>query len=139
MNFLIIWFLCQNTIESHERCRNQGGHDLTSCSTHYLPDTEWDYACYDKKPYTKYCHIPALNGDSSSPHFSFSEYSYFTADTARKTCEKIGGKVPDLTNEYDALWLVKSVEYLSSYVRFAWPYSLRWASWPVSNIYCKRN
>ena len=81
----------------------------------------------------KYCHIPALNGDSSSPHFAFSEYEYFTADTARKTCEKVGGKVPDLTNEYDALWLVKSVEYLSSYVRFGWPYSLRWASWPVSN------
>ena len=126
-------------LESQERCRNQGGHDLTSCSTSYLPttndpDVEWDYACYDKKPYVKYCHIPALNGDSNSPHFAFSEYDYFTADTARKTCEKVGGKVPDLTNDYDALWLVKSVEYLSSFVRFAWPYSLRWASWPVSNV-----
>ena len=105
---------------------------MTSCSTHYLAETEWDYACFDKKPYVRYCHIPALNGDSSSPHYAFSEYDYFTADTARKTCEKIGGKVPDLTNEYDALWLMKSVEYLSSFVRFAWPYSLRWASWPVS-------
>ena len=106
---------------------------MVSCSTQELPANQWDYACYDKKPYVKFCHIPALNGDSLDPHFSFSAYDYFTADTAHKTCTKIGGKVPDLTKIYDALWLVKSVEYLSSYVRFAWPYSLRWSSWPVSS------
>ena len=131
--FFVINVFLLTVLESQERCRNQGGHDLTSCSTHYLPTTKWDFACYDKKPYVRYCHIPALNGASNKPHFKFSSYSYFTADTAYKTCKQVGGKVPDLNKAYDALWLVKSIEYLSSFVRFAWPYSLRWSSWPVGN------
>ena len=123
-------------LDTHHRCRNLGGHDLTSCSTGSLPDTstQIDYACGQRKPYVRFCHIPALNGDSSEPHFKFTEYNYFTADTAHKTCAKVWGKVPDLPTIYDAIWLIKSIEYLSSFVRFAWPYSLRWASWPVS--YC---
>ena len=121
-------------VDSHERCRNQGGHDLTSCSVSFLPPTEWDGICFDKKPIIKFCHIPGLNGDSNDPHFTFSPYSFFTADTAHKTCEKIGGKVPDLTKEYDALLLAKAIEYLSSFVRFGRPYSLRWTCWPVSSL-----
>ena len=104
---------------------------MVSCSTQDLPANQYDYACYDKKPYVKFCHIPALNGDSTDPHFAFAPYEYFTADTAHKTCEKIGGKVPDLSNKYDAFFLMKAIEYLSSFVRFGRPFSLRWTSWPV--------
>merc|ERR1712020_25853 len=98
--------------DSHHRCRNQGGHDLTSCSTYLVPDTstQLDYACGERKPYVRFCHIPGLNGDSSEPHFRFSDYSYFTADTAHKTCANVGGKVPDLTSIYDTIWLIKSIE-----------------------------
>ena len=123
---------CTLVLDAHHRCRNQGGHDLTSCSTGSLPDGQLDYACGERKPYVRFCHIPGLNGDSNEPHFKFSDYSYFTADTAHKTCANVGGKVPDLTTIYDTIWLIKSIEYLSSFVRFGWPYSLRWASWPVS-------
>ena len=87
----------------------------------------------DEKPYFRYCHIPSLNGDSSDPHFSFTPYDHFTAETAHKVCNEIGGKLPGVGKEYDALWLAKSVSYLSSFVRYAWPYSLRWSSWPVSS------
>ena len=104
---------------------------MTSCSKTILPVTQWDYACFDKKPFIKYCHIPALNGESSGPHFSFTPYKYFTADTAHKTCDKIGGKVPDLDKKYDAFFLMKAIEYLSSFVRFGRPFSLRWTCWPV--------
>ena len=109
---------------------------MVSCSTYDFDDGQIDYACGSRKPYLKYCHIPALNGDDNEPHFSFSPYKYFTADTARQTCEEIGGKLPHLKNEHDDLWLIKSVEYLSSFVRFGWPYSLRWSSWPVKTEYC---
>ena len=104
---------------------------MTTCTTIVLPSTQWDHACFDKKPFIKYCHIPAFNGNSGDPHFSFTQHSYFTADTAHKTCEKIGGKVPDLNNKYDAFFLMNAIEYLSSFVRFGRPFSLRWTSWPV--------
>ena len=106
---------------------------MASCSQKNLPASQWDYACHDKMPYVKYCHIAAMNGDPNETHFTFSPYKYFTADTARETCEKMGAKLPRVRKEYDALWLLRAVEYLSSYVRFAWPYSLRFASWPVSS------
>ena len=110
---------------------------MATCSTHKFEDTskQWDHACYDRQPYLRYCHIPALNGDSSDAHFSFTPYTYFTADTARKTCKKIGGKVPGLSKSYDSLWLSRAIAYLSSFVRFARPYSLRWATWPVRRLF----
>ena len=104
---------------------------MTSCSTSYLPSTEWDFACFDKKPLVRICHIPAFNDDTSDPHFAFTPYSFFTADMAHRTCEKIGGNVPNLSKEYEALYLAMAIEYLSSFVRLGRPYSLRWASWPV--------
>ena len=51
---------------------------------------------------------------------------------ARVTCEKVGGKVPSLISQLDTIWFIKAVEFLSSFVRFGWPYSYRWSSWPVS-------
>ena len=83
----------------------------------------------------KFCHIPAFNGDSKSPHFSFTPHSYFTADTAHRTCKEVGGKVPELSKEYDIFMLIRAIEYLSSFVRLARPYSLRWSSWPVSKMF----
>ena len=129
-----------NSLEPHHRCRNLGGHDMASCSKKNLPTSQWDYACHDKMPYVKYCHIAAMNGDSNETHFEFTPYNHFTAETARKTCEKMGAKLPGVRKEYDALWLLRAVEYLSSHVRFAWPFSLRWTSWPVStSIWTKTN
>ena len=120
-----------HSVGSQHRCRNQGIHDLTSCSTSYLPSTEWDPACSDKKPGVWFCHIPALNEESTDIHFSFTPYSYFTSYLVNKTCDKMGGKAPDFSKECDALWPAKSIEYLSSFVRFGRPWPLKWLCWPV--------
>lgn len=117
--------LFKHSLGPQDRCRNQGIHDLTSCSTSYLPSTEWDPACSDKKPVDRFCHIPALNEESYDIHFAFTPYSYFTSYFANKTCDKMGGKAPDLSTEYDILWLEKRIEYLSSFVRFGRSYSLK--------------
>ena len=113
--------LFKHSLGPQHRCRNQGIHDFTSCSTSYLPSTEWDPACSDKKPGVRFCHIPALNEESTDIHFSFTPYSYFTSYLVNKTCDKMGGKAPDFSKECDALWPAKSIEYLSSFVRFGRP------------------
>ena len=126
----------------HHRCRNLGGLDMSSCSTDRNPTLEdsacngyptpcyqLDHACGENKPYVQYCHIPAL-----APNYTFSQFEYFTADSAYDTCEKVGGKVPNLGSEQDALWFVKTIEYISSFVRFGWPFSLRYSTWPVSYL-----
>ena len=126
----------------HHRCRNLGGLDMSSCSTDRNPllddsacggaDTpcyQLDHACGENKPYVQYCHIPAL-----APNYTFSQFEYFTADSAYETCSKVGGSVPSLEVEQDALWFVKTIEYISSFVRFGWPFSLRYSTWPVSYV-----
>ena len=117
--------LFKHFLGPQQRYRNQGIHDLTSCSTSYLPSTEWDLACSYKKPGVRFCHILALNEESFDIHFSFTPYSYFTSYFVNKTCDKMGGNAPDLSKEYDALWPAKSIEYLSSFVRFGRQYSFR--------------
>ena len=123
----------------HHRCRNLGGLDMSSCSTYKnarvsevnpnSADDSYilDHACGENKPYVQYCHIPAL-----APNYTFTQFEYFTADSAYDTCEKVGGIVPNLGTEQDALWFVKTIEYISSFVRFGWPFSLRYSTWPVS-------
>ena len=124
----------QTILAPHHRCRNLGGLDMSSCSTDRNPQLDdgsyiLDQACGENKPYVQYCHIPAL-----SPNYTFSPYEYFTADTAHQTCAKVGGIVPNLDTEQDALWFVKTVEYLSSFVRFGRPFTLRYSTWPVSIV-----
>ena len=104
---------------------------MTSCSQIHQPDGPYDYACEYYKPYVRYCHISALNGPANVSHFKFTPYEYFNLDMALTTCANVGGKVPSLTTELDAIWFIKAVEYLSSFVRFGWPYSYKWSSWPV--------
>ena len=94
-SLLCYLILFQHSLGPQHRCRNQGVHDLTSCSTSYLPSTEWDPAYSDEKPGVRFCHIPALNEESSDIHFAFTPYSYFTSYFANKTCDKMGGKAPD--------------------------------------------
>ena len=130
-SLLCYLILLTHFLGPQHRCRNQGIHDLTSCSTSYLPSTEWDPACSDKKPGVRFCHIPALNEESTDIHFSFTPYSYFTSYLVNKTCDKMGGKAPDFSKECDALWPAKSIEYLSSFVRFGRPWPLKWLCWPV--------
>ena len=124
--------ILQFSSDYYHRCRNQGGHDFAPCSQLYQPNGQFDYACEYYKPYARYCHIPGLNGPSNTTHFEFTPFESFDSDLARITCEKVGGKVPSLISLLDTIWFIKAVEYLSSFVRFGWPYSYRWSSWPVS-------
>ena len=122
-----------NISDAIHRCRNRGGTDLTHCSSSQTfpgsPPTERDLICGDKKPLLRYCHIVALNG--AGTHFSFTEYEYFTADSAHTTCEEVGGSVPSLKNQLDAIYLQTTMEYLLGFVSMGWPFSLKWISWPV--------
>ena len=71
----------------------------------------------------------ALSGD-----YDFTDYSYFTSDTAYSVCEKVGGSVPTLKDELDAIWLQDTIRYLSNFVSVNSPFSLRWITWPVSIV-----
>ena len=125
------------------RCRNRGGTDLTICSTtqRLIPNVRYqgqeaneqkDIICGEYKPLARYCHITALNDASLGQYFAFTNYSYFNAQDAHSTCAEVGGKVPSLTTEMQALRLHSTIENLLGFVRLGWPYSLRWMSWPVS-------
>ena len=95
---------------------------------------EIDPVCGERTPKYRVCHIPALNGGANEVHYEFTEHSYFTADSALAVCEKVGGVLPNLEEELNAIWLKNAMENLSSYVVVGWPFSLRWMTWPVSNI-----
>ena len=116
------------------RCRNRGGHDISSCSTDAVPSGQRDLVCGAYKAYVRYCHVSALNDPSSESYFTFTNYSYFTADSAHTTCAEIGGTVPSIRLQHEELWLETIIEYLSSMVRFNRPYTLKYISWPVSKF-----
>ena len=116
------------------RCRNRGGHDISYCSFDALPSGQGDLACGSRKAYARYCHVSALNDPSSESYFTFTNYSYFTADSAHTTCAEIGGTVPSIRLHHEELWLETIIEYLSSMVRFNRPYTLKYISWPVSRL-----
>ena len=116
------------------RCRNRGGHDITSCSTDLLPSGKRDLICGEYHSYFKYCHISAFNNPSEDVSYSFTDYEYFTVDSAHATCAEIGGKVPSVKNQFDQVNLELVIKYLSSFVRYNRPYSLKYASWPVSYL-----
>ena len=122
------------------RCRNEGGHDLSYCSSvdkfEETSDStkQYDLVCGEFKPRFRVCHISALNGEGSEPHFKFSPYSYFNKQSATDTCAKIGGKLPILEGELDSIWIQKSMEDLMSFVSVGWPFSLKWLTYPVRNI-----
>ena len=116
------------------RCRNRGGHDISSCSTDAVPSGQRDLVCGAYKAYVRYCHVSALNDPSSESYFTFTNYSYFTADSAHTTCAEIGGTVPSIRLQHEELWLELIMEYLSSMVRFNRPYTLKYISWPVSRL-----
>lgn len=129
-------------IDPIRRCRNEGGHDSTVCSAvdtfPIATDSTKQYhpVCGDYIPTFQTCHISALNGEGNEPHFAFTKHSFFNAESAREVCNKIGGHLPILQQELDSIWLQKSMEDLSSFVTLGWPFSLKWLSWPVSNIIC---
>ena len=118
------------------RCRNRGGHDISSCSTDAVPSGHRDLVCGAYKAYVRYCHVSALNDPSSESYFTFTNYSYFTADSAHTTCAEIGGTVPSIRLYHEELLLEATIEYLSSMVRYNRPYTLKYISWPVSRLYC---
>ncbi len=122
------------------RCRNEGGHDLTWCSAvdKYPndPDTtkQYDLVCGEYKPTYQVCHLSALNGEGNEPHFSFTRFPHFNEGDARKVCNAIGGHLPSLQEELQSIWLQKAMEDLLSFVSVGWPFSIKWLTWPVSNI-----
>ena len=73
-----------------------------------------------------------MNDPSQDPYFTFTEYPYFTADSAHTTCAEMGGTVPSVRLQHEEIWLETVIEYLSSMVRFNRPYTLKYMSWPVS-------
>ena len=91
---------------------------------------EMDPQCGDGKPTLRYCHIPALSG-----YYEFTNYSYFTADTAHSICDKVGGSVPMLKEELEAIWLRETIAYLTNHVNVNTPFTIRWITWPVSLYY----
>ena len=100
------------------------------------PVEEIDPICLKKKPAARVCHISALNEDASfsnNANFKFTDYSSFTYDDARSVCQKIGGSIPVLKEELDAVWLRLSMEFLISYVSSGWAFSMKWITWPVRN------
>ena len=120
------------------RCRNEGGHDTSWCSSteEFERDDNYvlkeiDPVCLQAKPKYRDCHISALNGVNVT--FEFTPYSSFTHDAAVSVCEKIGGRLPNFEEELDAVWLQKSMEFLVSYVTVGWGFSMKWITWPVSN------
>ena len=115
------------------RCRNEGGNDVTYCGLEQYGDGYRDVTCGELKPKYRVCHMSAINDQSAEAHFEFTNYSHFTADTARIACENIGGYLPNLEEELDALMLQNALEYITSFVSVGWPFSLRWMTWPVSD------
>ena len=93
-----------------------------------------DIICGEYKPLARYCHITALNDPSVGSYFEFTKYSYFNAEDAHTVCAEVGGKVPSLTTEVEALQLSRAIENLGTFVRLGWPFSLKWMTWPVSNV-----
>ena len=116
------------------RCRNRGGHDISSCSEDTLPSSQRDLVCGAYKAYVRYCHVSALNDPYSESYFTFTNYSYFDAPLAHTTCSEIGGTVPSIRLQHEELWLETIIEYLSSMVRYNRPYTLKYISWPVSKL-----
>ena len=55
---------------------------------------EYDLVCGERKVSYRICHISALGGDTSMPHYEFTPYSYFDYATAEETCRTLGGKLP---------------------------------------------
>ncbi len=94
----------------------------------------YDLVCGEYKPRYRVCHISALNGEGSEPHYDFTPYSYFNKQLAQDTCAKIGGHLPRLQEELESIWIQKSMEDLMSFVSVGWPFSLKWLTYPVSNI-----
>ena len=90
--------------------------------------------CGRRKLAYRYCHVSAVNGPSNGPYFTFTPYEFFTADSAHNTCNEVGGSLPDLKTQFDALFLQGTMEYLLRLVILDWPWSLRWLTWPVSII-----
>ena len=89
--------------------------------------------CITKKPAGRICHISALNGNDDAANFKFTNYSGFTYDDAQTVCKKIGGSVPVLKEEIDAVWLKVAIEFILPYVSSGWPFSMKWATWPVGH------
>ena len=114
------------------RCRNEGGHDLSWCSEddEYTDDYK-DVACNEKKPKYRSCHLSAINDETIDARFEFTKHNYFTADTAHAACQEIGGFVPNLEEELEAIWLQQAMELLTSWVQVGWPFSMKWMTWPV--------
>ena len=121
------------------RCRNEGGHDLSYCSSvdkyEESDDStqQYDIICGEYKPRYRVCHISALNGEGNEPHYDFTPYSFFNKQSAEETCAKIGGNLPRLEEELDSIWIQKSMEDLLSFVTVGWPFSLKWLTYPVRN------
>ena len=89
------------------RCRNEGGHDLTWCSNSNKFDNnqKLDVICKDFKPKYRVCHLSAINDDTKNARFEFTKYRHFTSDFAYSACNNIGGSLPSLEEELDAIWL----------------------------------
>ena len=119
------------------RCRNRGGHDVSSCSSDSLPAGQRDLVCGSSHAHFRYCHISAFNDASQDVRYSFTNYPYFTADSAHATCSEIGGKVPSITNQHRQFQLEFVIEYLSGFVRYNRPYTLKYANWPVKILIIK--
>ena len=119
------------------RCRNRGGHDVTSCSSDSLPAGQKDLVCGSSYVTFRFCHISALNDASQDVRYTFTNYSHFTADSAHSTCAEIGGKVPSVKTRIRQTQLEVLIGYLSSFVRYNRPYTMKYASWPVRIIMIK--
>ena len=124
------------TLDPIHRCRNRGGQDVSSCSSDLVSST-FDISarkhqiCSSLHPFFTFCHISAFNDASQEVQYSFTDYQYFTAESAHSTCAEIGGKVPSVKNHHRQLQLEFVIEYLSSFVRYNRPYTLKWLTFPV--------
>ena len=92
-----------------------------------------DVTCGSYKPKHRVCHISAINDETIDARFEFTKHSYFTEDTAHAVCQEVGGFLPNLEEELEAIWLQRSMEYLTSWVQVGWPFSMKWMTWPVSD------
>ena len=139
-----LFHLCVNISDDIHLCRNRGGTDETICSTtrKYGETAQTgkvngqykDPMCGKFKPIVRYCHISAFNNPSNGIYYRFTKYANFDSASARSTCHEVGGVLPHLETELDAAYLEDMMEYLLGYVTLGQPFSLRYASWPVSNI-----
>ena len=124
-----------NLSDPIQRCNNEGGQDVSLCSSYTLPQRdgiqETDVVCGTYKPLLRHCHVPAMNGPSNQSHFEFSRHDYFTAETARSVCQDVGGSLPNLNEELDSIWLDLVIKHLGNFVSVGWPFSAKWMTWPV--------